>query len=425
MSRTPVDVPPATSNLSTHRPPTQAFRPTKKPRTSLSAALAPKKGAAGTPTKGATPPGAPQAPKAPRRRAARAPAKGASPARRAPAAAPGSGGDGGEGDGGDGDPDEGGPSDGNLGDGDGDGTSPGEGDSGDGASPGERDPGDGASPGEGAAALVLAAAGSEGAASYARVRPEIEALSRDEVRHLSVNVPIAASIALGALPRLLAMRDAIVALPGQSPDALDKLRDYALAVAYAHALTLPRDDDETRLRALLAEALPLRERLLRGAEALAQFDLVDATLVASIRRGTGYVDAAQDLTALGALFRDVWPSVASKTPIQRAEVDRGAELGALVLEALGQRRLGTDGSADPREAEERLAKAYELFVRAYNECRQAVLYLRRREGDADLIAPPLGHSRRRPRRLPADEPEAPAEPADGEAEPGGGEADGG
>jgi hypothetical protein len=35
----------------------------------------------------------------------------------------------------------------------------------------------------------------------------------------------------------------------------------------------------------------------------------------------------------------------------------------------------------------RLAKAYELFVRAYGECRQAVLYLRRREGDADLIAP--------------------------------------
>jgi hypothetical protein len=414
VNHTFVDVTPATSNLSTHRPPTQAFRPTKKPRTSLSAALAPKKGPAGTPTKGGTLPAAPQAPKAPRRRAARAPARGASPARRAPAAAASCGGDGAGGDGGDGDPDDDGPGDGDPGEGDG--ASPGDGDPGD---------GDGASPGDRAAALVLAAASAEGEAAYARVRHEIEATSREEVRHLSVNVPIAASIVLGALPRLMAMRDAIVALPGQSPDVLDKLRDYALAVAYAHALTLPRDEDETRLRALLAEALPLRERLLRGAEALAQFDLVSATLVASIRRGTGYYDAAQDLTSLGALFRDVWPAVASQTPIQRAEVDRGAELGGLLLEALGQRRLGTDGSGDPKEAEERLAKAYELFARAYGECRHAVLYLRRREVDADLIAPPLGHSRRRPRRLPADEPEAPAEPDSGAAEPGGGEADGG
>jgi hypothetical protein len=95
--------------------------------------------------------------------------------------------------------------------------------------------------------------------------------------------------------------------------------------------------------------------------------LADATRVASIRRSTGYLDAAQDLMALGALLRDLWPSVASQTLITRPEVERAAELGGLLLEALGQRSQGTDGSANPREAEEQLVKAYELFARAYNE----------------------------------------------------------
>jgi hypothetical protein len=101
-----------------------------------------------------------------------------------------------------------------------------------------------------------------------------------------------------------------------------------------------------------------------------------------------------------------------------------ALLGGLLLEALGQRTQGTDGSADPHEAEERLGKAYELFVRADSECRYAVLYLRRHEGDADLIAPPLGSSRRRPRRPSADEPDEPA-PSPAPVEPGSDEADGG
>ncbi|HEU4536126.1 MAG TPA: hypothetical protein VFS00_18505, partial [Polyangiaceae bacterium] len=227
--------------------------------------------------------------------------------------------------------------------GDGDDADPGEGtapladeaDRGEGTAPlaDEADPGEGTAPlgddvdpGEGTAPLagkpegvVAFAREPEGAAAVARVQADLDALPRDEVRRISVHVPTAAAIALGALPRLLRLRDAIVALPGHPPDALAKLRDYALAASYAHALAQPRGEDETHLRELLREAMPLRERLLRGAEALAQFGLADATRVASIRRGTGYLDAAQDLTALGALFRELWPAVAAQTPITRPE----------------------------------------------------------------------------------------------------------
>jgi hypothetical protein len=271
----------------------------------------------------------------------------------------------------------------------------------------------------------LATAG-EGEIALARVQHEIEALHRDQVRRINVHVPTAALVALGALPKLLALRDEIRArLPDHPIEALDKLRDYALAAAYAHALALPRDEGETNLRALVSEATPLRERLLSGAEALAKFGLLDAKRVAAIRRGTGHLDTAQDLTALGALFRNAWPAVASKTPVARADVERAVRLGAILLEALGQRRQGTDGSDDPREAEERLAKAYELFFRAYDACRHAVHYLRWHQGDADEIAPSLLQSRRRSRRTAPDDPDVNAppgdEPGDGEADAGGGQ----
>jgi hypothetical protein len=246
-------------------------------------------------------------------------------------------------------------------------------------------------------------------AAFARVRPEIDALPREQVRRINLYVPAAVTLVLGVLPRLLSLREQMKKdLPNHPADALDKLRDYALALYHAHILTLPRDKVETHLRTLLSEAMPLRERLLRSAELLADFGLVDAKRVAAIRRGAGHIDAANDLLALGILLRKAWPALAGKTPLTLDEVGRAEDLGVLLIEALGQRQLGTDGSADPREAEVRRAKAYTLFFRAYDECRRAVIYLRWREGDADQIAPSLLQARGRRRRGQVDELAGPA-----------------
>ncbi|HEU4405439.1 MAG TPA: hypothetical protein VFS43_09135 [Polyangiaceae bacterium] len=249
------------------------------------------------------------------------------------------------------------------------------------------------------------------------LRAEIDALPRGEARRINVNVPAAAILALGALPKIMALRDTMLAKLVDPPlEALDKLADYALAAAQAHARVSPRGEGETRVRTLLNEAGPLRERMLLNAESLANFGLLDATRVASIRRGAGHVDTAQDLLALSAVFGEAWPTLASKTPLTAADVARAAQLGELLLEALGHRQSGADGSADPDAAEERLAKAYELFFRAYDECRRAVIYLRWHEGDADQIAPSLMRSRRRRRRSPdGSEPDSVAPPPD---EPG-------
>jgi hypothetical protein len=300
-----------------------------------------------------------------------------------------------------------------------------------GASPTRRTPkvaqGDEGGEGEG----NNAGSSDEGELALARVGAEIEALPLEQTRRITVHVPSAAMLALGALPKMLALREAMVAeLVNPPTEALDKLHDYALAAARAHACLLLQDNGETRVRALLAEASPLREHLLLSAELLAKMGLLDPRIVAEIRQGTGRLDTAQDLSSLATLFFNAWPTLASKTPFTRADIGRAAKLGAQLLEALGRQQQRTDGSDEPGELEAQYAKAYELFRRAYEACRRAIIYLRYDERDADTIAPPLGHSRRRGRRPEADEPNddapdvpepTPSEPAP--ADPGGDEAD--
>ncbi|HEU4411741.1 MAG TPA: hypothetical protein VFS43_41240 [Polyangiaceae bacterium] len=291
---------------------------------------------------------------------------------------------------------------------------------------GEGDEGGEGDPGPEALVLTGKAEG-----AFGRVEAEIDALPAAEARRITVYVPAACVMALGALPKLLALREAMVSELVNPPlAALDKLEDYALAAAHAHAEALPESVGESELRALLTEAVPLRERLLVSAEAAATCDLLDGTRVAAIRRGSGHLDTAQDLWSLAKLFRTKWSAIGGRVPCTLAEVARAAELSNRLLKALGQRDRGTDGAGKSGELGEQLGKAFELFRRAYEACRHAVVYVRRDEGDADEIAPPLAHSRRRARRVEADEPE-PTEPGDADSNgpdslaPGGGEADGG
>lgn len=235
-----------------------------------------------------------------------------------------------------------------------------------------------------------------GEVALARVQVEIDALLPEQVRRINLYVPAAVATALGTLPKLLTLRKAMLELPGGA-DALDKLEVYCLATLYAHALTVYQDDGETALRACLNEAAPLRERLLSSAELLARFGFFDEAQVASIRRGTGYLDTAQDLTSLAALFRAAWGEVSSKTFVTKGEIERAAQLGPLLIQAFGRRQQGTDGAGKLGEAQDRLSRAYTLFFNAYDACRRAVAFLRWREGDADNFAPTLRPAVRRQR----------------------------
>jgi hypothetical protein len=229
---------------------------------------------------------------------------------------------------------------------------------------------------------------SEAAAAFALIEPELDRV--EKVAPINVDIPRAVSVAVGAVPHLKALRPRFVdELPRFPIEALDKLMSYALAAWYAHLLALPAGPGQDGLKPLLEEASALRADLLVAAEALAHKGFVDAGRVAEIRSGNGHLDTANDLVALAALFGEAWDAVKNRTTVEWSDVERASKLGPELLVALGARNqpgLPAPKAADPAD---RRARAFTLLVRAYDQCRRGVIYLRWAEGDHDAIAPSL------------------------------------
>ncbi|WP_437899521.1 hypothetical protein [Sorangium sp. So ce124] len=228
----------------------------------------------------------------------------------------------------------------------------------------------------------------QAAAAFDKVAPEIDALERDALLPINLDIPRAVSQVLGVLPGLLALRPLIAErLPTHDIGLVDRLETYALAAWYAHLAWLSSGGAQNGLKQLVEEAVPLRANLLGDAEALARRGLVDAETVADIRTGNGHMDTANDLVALSALFSGSWPEIAGKTAATEEEVRRAGELGPELLAALGVREHGA--APGPSEAADKRARAFTLFVDAYDQTRRAVTYLRWKEDDVDAIAPSL------------------------------------
>ncbi len=177
------------------------------------------------------------------------------------------------------------------------------------------------------------------------------------------------------------MRSLLPAIEGalKSPPkaAIESLRQTALGAWYAHLITMPGKSGGSA-KELLERGTPLRAKLLKAADALADAELLDAAAVARIREGSGNIDKANDLVALAALFSQSWDVIHDKAAITREQVDEAALLGPSLLVALAEEPLPKSDDANDRRQ-----RAFSLLVRAYDEIRRAVTFVRWAEGDAD------------------------------------------
>ncbi|HEU4410423.1 MAG TPA: hypothetical protein VFS43_34530 [Polyangiaceae bacterium] len=229
----------------------------------------------------------------------------------------------------------------------------------------------------------------EASLSYERVEDEVWALPDEEVGRVTAYVPDVVAITLGAQPNVEAHIDEIALLHDFDVDRLRKLPDYARALLHVYLLTIPSSELATRVQTLLAEATPLRERMLVAAEGLALLGFVDPERVSAIRRGTGHLDKANDLIALSQLFQAGGAELLAKTRLDPADVERAYDLGMQLVDALGKQRVGTDGRRQAREYEEATARLFRLVVRTYDQGRRALTYLRWGKGDVNVLMPSL------------------------------------
>lgn len=253
----------------------------------------------------------------------------------------------------------------------------------------------------------------EAALALAEIEAEMAALEPSQIARINVDIPRAVTTALGARPALFALRPRIVKeLPYFPIGSLDKLDTYALATWYAHLLSLPAPKTESAHKPLVFEASTLRNTLLVAADALAHRNILDPAQIAQIRRGQGHIDLASDLVALSTLFRNNWSDIEGKTTVRPAELERADVLGPELLAAIGVRENAPRGPVSQLADQRR--RAFTLFARAYDDCRQAASYLRWKQGDAGKLAPAFAGPRTKARKgdsaSPRD-PKAPVEPA--------------
>jgi hypothetical protein len=285
-------------------------------------------------------------------------------------------------------------------------------------------------PTKSASSSIAIATAQTPSAAFASVLPEIQAVAASEILRTNLGMERAARRGLAVAERLRPLLPELWGLPGLDAHAVEAMPDYALAVLHAHDLaTEAGGAKRTQLATLLQEAVPMREIMLCGAELLALTGYVSHERVAAIRSGQGHVDTVDDVQALGRLYLELWDRVHDKVPVTRAMVERALTLSATLHRLLGaQEIVEHDPLVEPSDPVHLRAKAFTLFLRAYEECRRGVTYLRWHHGDASAIVPSLYP--RRSRRTPeVEETEGAAsdgldEAANGPVEAGEGASDG-
>ena len=136
--------------------------------------------------------------------------------------------------------------------------------------------------------------------------------------------------------------------------------------------------------------MTLRNQLLSDAAALVKRGLLDGSRLRQIKGGTGYLNTAMDLGVLAHVLGEAWSAIASKSAVQASELDEAERLYQQLMNAYAlrnQRSSSVAAATDDRQ------RAYTLLVRAYDQARRAMTYLRWAENDADTLVPSLWRDR--------------------------------
>jgi hypothetical protein len=228
-------------------------------------------------------------------------------------------------------------------------------------------------------------------AAYAKTAKARAALEPADLWSINLDVQLAVSTVLSALPRIRSLREAIERqLPEFGLTQFDKLETYAEALAYAQTSYLAGSEPTEALPALVARGAQLRDQLVVDATALARRGLVDAKPLGELKGGNGFLNVGSDVGVLVRMLRERWSDIKGKSAIQTEELDEAERLFEHITRAYAERSqqpLHAAAAADDR------ARAYSLMVSAYDQARRAITYVRWEENDVDKFAPSLWSGR--------------------------------
>lgn len=226
---------------------------------------------------------------------------------------------------------------------------------------------------------------------FQEVLPQLLAIPESEVKKPRVSIPAVSALMFAAVERVARHEAAMVAQFPDDAAVVQSLRTRAFAMMHAYLDADMAEPVKPEVLAWVAQAVPLRIRLLRAAELLVAEGEITEDAVAAIREGSGYLDTATDLLRLDKLLSAHLAAVEKHTPQAKTLLPEAKELGAHLMRAVGVRNLPKEGDAEPVQIRDR---AYTYFIAGYDEARAQLGYLRRYEGGVDTILPNIFSTRR-------------------------------
>lgn len=247
----------------------------------------------------------------------------------------------------------------------------------------------------------------ESRAAAERIAPEMARMVGAELLQINLDIPASVTQLLGIWPTFKERIPAIAALPNVDVQSIEKLRDYALTLHHWSGAVLYVSPETDALPALIEKGIALRDRTLNDLKSLAGHGVIDSGALTKFRENSGHRKLAQDLAGLSSFVHERWADIQGKCLITLESMDEATRLGDAIMQLVGDRERSPASSA---HATLQRDKAYTLFVRAYDEARRAVLFLRWHEEDADSILPSLYKGSRKAKKDPAPVVTQPATP---------------
>jgi hypothetical protein len=240
--------------------------------------------------------------------------------------------------------------------------------------------------------------------AHASILARIRAVQDGEFVPITVDIPAAVTTVLGVQPELKALRPQLVKdMPNFPISEFDNLETYALALGHTQTLYKTATDPPAAFVAMVDSAIKTREILLADVNALISRGLIDAKATSELKGINGYKNIAFDIFALANVLKSHWDKVSGRTGVKSEELDQAEVQADHLVTATGEREQAPEVAAEV--VRDRQA-AFTLFINAYEEVRAAVAYIRRKQGDAESIAPSLYAGRTASKKKPADEPDA-------------------
>lgn len=222
--------------------------------------------------------------------------------------------------------------------------------------------------------------------AYDATKAEADALPKDKIESVNVDIEAIAFPIEHRLPRLLPFREQIQReLPHVDIAHLDNLPRLTLALIAAqraHDIAIA-PGSITELGNQLTTDFGL---MMLDAELLAKRNLIQPERIEKLRARSGYTNLIWNVLDLVAILREAWGDIQGKTALTLEVLDK-AEADA---DRLASSWAATkDKSPSESVTYETRARFFTLFVRSHDEVRRWFTFLRWEEDDIDDIIPSL------------------------------------